>query len=334
MIDQTHRAAAAAPRPISPAREIPAAARFARQSLRFILIGLALYVGLFVLAEQLVYANTVRNRFLAVKTAPLPRYDLVILGASHAAVFDYEDMNARLEGMTGAHVLNLSTVGGGIMVNRLLLDYFLARHDTTAVVYFLDSFAFYSPQWNEERLKDTRLFDRAPLDPELASVLLRTPAARGEVLDYVTGFSKINNQDRFRSDIGDDEALRFGTTYRPIPQIDAQRIRYLYPGPIDEATFDRYLIEFEDLVRSLESRGVRLIVIKPPIPERVYRALPSEARFDERVATVLARHAVEFHDMSLVCNDERFFFNTDHLNRAGVLNYYRTCLGPVLVGPH
>ena len=132
-----------------------------------------------------------------IRTAPQADYDRVILGASHAAVFDFDDMNGRLEQMTGARILNLSVVGGGVVVNRLLLDYFLVRHRTEAIVYVVDSFAFYSSEWNEERLEDARLFQRAPFDPALARLLAGSGAPPMVALDYVSGFSKINNPDRF-----------------------------------------------------------------------------------------------------------------------------------------
>lgn len=311
-------------------RERSGVVGFLRRGALFVLIGLVLYLGLYVAAERLVYGYALRNRFFLVHTAPLPRYDQVILGASHAAVFDFEDMNARLEALTGSRIINLSVVGSGVVVNRLLLDYFLAKRETTSVVYFLDSFAFYSRQWNEERLNDTRLFVRAPLDPTLGWLLLRNPASRLSAVDYLSGFSKINNPDRFSVDIGEDEALRFNSTYRPIRQIDAQRIRFLYPDRVEADVFHHYLGELEDLLRDVSSRGIRLVVIKPPIPERVYTMLPEEAAFDAAVRPMLQRYGVEFHDLSLVANEDRFYYNTDHLNRTGVLYVYENYLGRIL----
>lgn len=303
---------------------------FLRSGLLFILLGVLIYLGLYVASDQLVYRYAKRNRFYAIKTAPLSEYDYVILGASHAAVFDYEDMNARLEEMTRSRILNLSVVGGGIAVNRLLLEYFLAGHQAKQAVYFLDSFAFYSRDWNEDRLNDTRLFDRAPFDAALAQVLLQNPASRSVALDYLIGFSRINNPDRFKADISDDEASRFKTTYRPVKQIDTQRIEYLYPKQIDQGVFRHYIGEFEALILYLKQRDIRLIVIKPPIPTRVYNMLPNEQPFDLTLKSILERNDVEFHDWSLVSNDEKFFFNTDHLNRDGVLNFYENDLKGLL----
>ncbi len=164
-----------------------------------------------------------------VRTATPTEYDVLILGASHAAVFDFDDMNRRLEEMTRSRILNLSVVGGGVVVNRLLLDYFSVRHRTAAIVYVVDSFAFYSREWNGRRLEDARLFQRAPFDPALARLLLRSGAPLMVAFDYVSGFSKINNPDRFGLD-RPAEAARFDRRYRPVDQIDRQRIAYLYPA--------------------------------------------------------------------------------------------------------
>ena len=198
---------------------------FLRSAAAFVALGIVLYIGLCAVAEWLVYHNGDRNRFFMVRTAAPTEYDVLILGASHAAVFDFDDMNRRLEEMTRSRILNLSVVGGGVVVNRLLLDYFSVRHRTAAIVYVVDSFAFYSREWNERRLEDARLFQRAPFDPALARLLLRSGAPLMVAIDYVSGFSKINNADRFGLD-RPAEAARFDRRYRPVDQIDRQRIAY------------------------------------------------------------------------------------------------------------
>jgi len=289
-----------------------------------------LYAVVYIAAEQLVYAYAKRNRFYVVKTAPLPQYDYVILGASRALTFDYEDMNAQLEQMTGKHILNLANVGSGVTVNRLMLDYFMMGHRADTVVYVVDSFGFYSRQWNEDRLQDSALFQRAPFDPALVAVLLARPEGRAVLLDYVTGFSKINNPNRFAPDINDDEANKFRKIYRPIKQIDTQRLEYLYPKTAEPGAYARYLAAFEDLVRSVRQNNMHMLVVKAPLPERIYRALPNEAQFDRDLKAILDRYGVEFYDYSLVDNEDKYFYNTDHLNREGVLNFFEHYLKDVL----
>lgn len=310
----------------------PAATAFLRRAASFTVIGMVVYAGLLAASEALVYRQADRNRFFTVRTALAAPYHYVILGASHAAALDYQDMTARLEQMSSSRVLNLAEVGSGIAMNRLLLDYFFTRHTTAAVVYVVDSFAFYSEEWNEDRLRDASLFFRAPFDPALARLLLREPAGRSIALDYVLGFSKINNQDRFEIDRFPDEGARFERSYRPVAQIDRQRLEYLYPQPVDLGVRDRYFAAFEDLVRDVRERGLRFLVVRPPLPERIRRQLPGEDAFDAALQSRLAPYGVEWHDFSRVGNEEKYFYDTDHLNREGVLYFFEQHLAPVLRG--
>ena len=84
------------------------------------------------------------------------------------------------------------------------------------------------------------------------------------------------------------------------------------------------------MVETLRQEKINLIVVKPPIPARVYQMLPNESQFDTALKLLLDRHHIEFHDFSLTSNDEKFFFNTDHLNRMGVLNFFELDLKAIL----
>jgi hypothetical protein len=305
---------------------------FLRTAVVFVAIGALLYGGLYAAAERLVYQRADRNRFFMVRTAPLAEYDYLILGASHAAVFDFDDMNQRLEDLTGARILNLSVVGGGVVVNRLLLDYFLERRRAGALVYVVDSFAFYSSEWNERRLDDARLFQRAPFDPALARLLLRSGAAPMVGVDYVTGFSKINNPDRFGPD-RPAEAARFDRRYRPVDQIDRQRIAYLYPSIEDQAVRgnrDRYVAEFEALLAGAREHGMRVILLRPPLPPRTRALIPGEEEFDVELRAVAATTGAEVHDFSKAIDDTAMYFDTDHLNRTGVTHFFERYLAGIL----
>lgn len=305
---------------------------FLRRAALFIGVGAAIYAGLYLASERLVYEYAERNRFHAVRMAPHSEYDAVILGASRAAVFDYRDMNQRLEVLTGARILNLATVGAGVVVNRLLLDYFLTERTTRTVVYVLDSFAFYSSEWNEERLGDASLFRRAPWDPVLARRLLTMPGARQAGFEYLTGFQKINNPDRFEPDLFPAEGAAFDRTYRPVPQIDRQRLEFLYPGEVGaEALRNQpYLEEFASLIRSVQERGMRVVVIRPPLPERMYEMIPGEAEFEAAARAMVEALGAEFHDFTRVGNDPEYFHDSDHLNQTGVLAFFENHLAELI----
>lgn len=308
------------------------AAAFLRTAVPFLAIGLVLYGTLYAAAEWLVYRHGDRNRFFMIRTAPRVEYDHVVLGASHAAVFDFADMNRRLEEMTGTHILNLSVVGGGVVVNRLLADYFLADRRTDTIVYVVDSFAFYSPEWNERRLEDARLLQRAPFDPTLARLLFRSRAGPIVGLDYVTGFSKINSPDRFSPDQPAD-AARFDRRYRPVEQIDRQRIGYLYPRAIDDVARQnrgRYLAVLEEFLVDARARGIRVILVRPPLPPQTRAMIPGEPAFDEALEAVAARTGAALHDLSATIDDTAMYFDTDHLNRAGVEHLFERHLAGIM----
>jgi hypothetical protein len=316
-----------------PGSEADEARAFLRRGGWFTLVGFFLYLGVYLGSEWLVYETAQRNRFFTVKAAPQSQYNHVILGASHAAVFDYRDMNARLEELTETQILNLATEGSGVTVNRILLEYFYETGlETDTVVYVVDSFAFYSPDWNEVRLQDAELYARAPFDPTLARILLANPAGRPVLLNYLTGFSKINNGNRLDSDLFEAEGSRFDRSYRPIAQIDRQRLRFLYPDNIDASTLEGspYLQEFEALAGYVQDRGDRFIIIRPPMPERIYQMIPNEQEFDRIIRQLAQRHGVEVHDFTAVNNAADYFYDSDHLNQIGTLQFFDRHLQSVL----
>lgn len=296
----------------------------------FLLVGLALYGILYAASERLVLQHGQRSRAFMVATASDQPYDYVILGASHALPLDFGDMNRRLEQAAGARVINLGIEGGGIVPARFLLDYFLARHRTDAVVLVLDSFAYYSRQWNEDRINDPKLLLRAPLDYDLAIRLWRLPATRPLLAGYLSGFYKINNADRTQPDISDTERTRFTRVYRTNANLDRQRLAFLYPEKVDAALLDRYLGELEAMVRELEARKIRLVVVKTPLPGRVLGALKGEEAFDARVRAILEPRGIQVHDFTRQANEDKFFYDTDHLNKDGAGNFIDTLLGPLL----
>ena len=288
----------------------------------FVAVGLLLYGGVFAASESLVYRRALRNRFYAVKNARPEPYDYVILGASHALPLDFADTNSKVEQATGARIINLAMPGAGIVPNRLVLEYFLAKHRTRAVVYVLDSFIVTSRQWNEDRLTDVKLMHRAPFDPALARLMV-SYASRGLInplvpLNYITGFPKVNNADRFKPDMHEMEG-KYDRVYRPSEREARKRVEYLYPKQLSEDVIAGYIGMFAELSSFLRARSVPLIVVKLPVPAYYAALLPREDELTRRLMSVLDGD-VPFYDLTRVGNDERFFFDTDHLNRDGVRN--------------
>lgn len=306
-----------------------------KSALVFAGIGLLLYGAVYYASERLVYRTGDSNPFFKMATAEERAYDWVILGASHAMPLDFADFNMQMERETGLRILNLATPGTGPLYNRFVLERFLKRHRTRRVLYVLDSFAFYSAQWNEDRFADAKLLRRTPFDPALAWQFLRysldDDVKATAVLDYVTGFSKINNRERFKPDIWEGEN-KFDRVARPSTAADRKRIEYLYPEAApDPAVFSRYLAVMETLIALARQEDALVVVIKMPVPARFYSQLPDEAAFNDAISQLLAADNVPFHDFSGEMDEPRFYFDTDHLNRAGLTAFFSRYLKAVLV---
>jgi hypothetical protein len=308
--------------------------RLGKFALLFIAIGLALYAGVYCAAERLMLHTGRSNPFFKIATAQETTLDWVILGASHAMPLDFADFNAQMQRETGLRILNLAAPGTGPLYNRFVLEHFLRAHRTKNVLYVVDSFAFYSRSWNEERFADAKLLRRTPLESAIAARLWGYARDEGvdprAVLDYVTGFSKINNRERFERDVWEGEA-QFERVYRPSASAVKKRIAYLYPDKTEATALSRYLEAFSALIATARRAGASVVVIKMPTPPQYRSQLPDEAAFDQAMSRLLATAEVRFHDFSQAVDEPRFYFDTDHLNRAGLTEFFVRYIRPVLI---
>lgn len=297
--------------------------RLINSALLFIAIGLAICAGLFYGAERLMLRKGHSNPFFKMATVQGP-FDWVILGASHAMPLDFGDFNTLLQSETRQRVLNLASPGTGPLYNRFVLEHLLTQHRARNVLYVVDSFSFYSPTWNEDRFADAKLLRRTPFEYVIAQRLWSYVRQEGvdprAVLDYVTGFSKINNRERFQRDAWEGEP-QFDRVFRPSKTAVTKRIDYLYPDktPVDARA--RYLDEFSALIALAQRQGMDVTVIKMPVPPQFRSQLPDEAAFDGAMSQMLAARGVRFHDVSATIDEPRFYFDTDHLNRAGLTEF-------------
>lgn len=311
------------------------AKRLVRSALAFVACGLLLYAALYYAAEQLVRSTGHSNAFFKIATLEQPAVDWVILGTSHAMPLDFDGFNALMERETGLKIVNLAAPGAGPLYNRFVLEHFLRDHRTRNLLFVADSFAFYSRTWNEDRLADPKLLARTPRDPAVAARLLQYVRHEGvdprAVLDYATGFTKINNRDRFKTDKWEGEA-QFERVARPSASAVKKRIDYLYPDRTSAVALDRYMEDFSQLVQGARQAGARVVVIRLPTPPNFRSQLPAEAQFDAALARASAQAGVPVHDFSGAVSEPRLYFDTDHLNRAGLTEFFNRHLRALLAG--
>ncbi len=309
--------------------------RLGKSALIFVTIGIALYAGVYCAAEQLLYRTGKTNPFYKIATSERVEFDWVILGASHAMPLDFADFNGFMERETGLRIINLAAPGTGPLYNRFVLEQFLAKHRVRNMLYVVDSFAFYSALWNEDRFADAKLLRRTPASLAVARRLIDHSRRDGidprAVLDYVSGFSKINNRERFEPDIWEGEK-QFDRVYRTSTAAVRSRIDYLYPKPPTAAALSRYLAEFEKIVTLARERGINVVAIKMPVPAQYRGRIPNEAAFDDAMTRLAAAQRFSFHDLSKALDEPRYYFDTDHLNRAGLTLFFHQELKKILTG--
>ena len=309
----------------------------AKSALCFIAIGLALYCGAYYAAERIMDRSGRSNAFFKIARLQEPAVDWLILGASHAMPLDFADFNAGMERETGLKIVNLAAPGAGPLYNRFVLEHFLREHRARNLLYVLDSFAFYSRTWNEDRFADAKLLRRTPFEPAIARRLWDYVLHEGvdprAALDYVSGFSKINDRERFEPDVWEGEA-QFERVYRPSTTATAKRVAYLFDNKTPEEARARYLVAFSSLVALAQHEGMRVVVVKLPVPPQYRSRLPDEAAFDAALARVLGPRNILVRDFSAAIAEPRFYFDTDHLNRAGLTEFFNRELKALLVsGP-
>ena len=306
----------------------------AKSALLFIAIGLALYGGVYYAAERLMLSTGRSNAFFKIAETEPREVDWLILGASHAMPLDFADFNAGMERETGLTIVNLAAPGAGPLYNRFVLEHFLREHRARNLLYVLDSFAFYSRTWNEDRFADAKLLRRTPFEPAIAWRLWDYSRREGvdgvAVLDYLSGFSKINNRERFEPDVWEGEA-QFERVYRPATTATAKRIADLFDNQTPEEAGARYLVAFSSLVALAQHEGMRVVVVQLAVPPQYRTQLPDEPAFDEALAGVLAPRNIPLRDFSPAITEPRFYFDTDHLNRAGLTAFFNRELKAILL---
>jgi hypothetical protein len=306
----------------------------ARSALAFIAIGLALYAGVYALAERLLYTTGKSNPLFKIETSTRSDYDWVILDASHAMPLDFADFNATMQRETNLAIINLASTGSGPLYNRFVLEHFLRQHRARHLLYIVDSFSFWSKEWNEDRFADAKLLRRTPFTWTIARSLIdysrHESVSALTVADYMTGFSKINNRERFQRDQWEAEA-QFDRVYRPSPSVLKKRIEYLYPPPVSQEPLNRYMAAFAGLIALAQQQGMDVVLIEAPVPAQFSTAKPADPAFTAAIARLVAERGLAFHDFSTALPEPRDYFDTDHLNRTGVTEFFERHLRPILL---
>jgi len=248
-------------------------------------------------------------------------FDVVMLGTSHGRTFSRYGNHEELERILESRILNLSKGnGGGPFPEFLFLDYFFRQGNTADVVlYVIDPWVLYSPQWNEENF----FLSDEPLNAEFLALALQQGTDRQVMSNYVKtklGFSWFLSKPAI---VSRDE--------RSLSEIDQESVKRrrenLYPDGMNESYANssaQYTEKILDLVRSNQAKAIFII------PPTLLGDLPGEGDLVKRLEKWREVYSIEFFDFSNAIVDPSLYGDHDHLNSNGIEIFIQQFIKPIL----
>jgi hypothetical protein len=163
----------------------------------------------------------------------------------------------------------------------------------------------------------------------MAGMVMQQGVDPRAMADYLTAFSKLNQPTRFETDQLQGAAI-FGREARPSRHAVKSRVEYLYPeGPGTQASAPA-LEAFTQLIDEMREAGAEFTVLRLPLPEHFRAALPDDTALFAALEDIMSARDVRYFDLSEALNDPALYFDTDHLNRAGVEALWRDHLQGII----
>ena len=282
--------------------------RFLFNSIIFIAINLGIAGGYLYLNQNWYEYNNWNTYSSLLPMRDNQKYDLLILGSSHARVFSSFGNHERVENILGVKMLNLSKTASGLLPQKALLEYFYERGNSTSkILYILDPQIFYSAKWNE----DNYFLEDEPLYLGFLWCALREGISYEVLTNYVRSkFSFYWLSSRAPVvELYEDTALS---------RIDKEAVRkrkeFLYSDGLKKEIFEHYARMMKELVLSAQKHNTKIVFIYPP-------TLLGDLSGSKEVADLVESFkdsGVHFYDFSNVLKEHNYYQDHDHLNTSGV----------------
>ncbi len=307
-----------------------------QSALLFMAIALALYAALYVASEQLLRRNGHSNPLFKIANCAKSERRLGRCSARRTRCRWISTTSTRASSAPrGQRIVQLAAPGTGPLYNRFVFEHFLHRHNTRNLLYVVDAFAFYSRTWNEDRFSDAKLLRRTPWDAALAARLARYVRDEGvevgALLDLRQWFFEDQQPRALRARcLGRRGAVRACSAtgawrHRPSASPTCTRTRPRLRRWRATCAGSTPCWPWRD------SRACRCWSSRCRCRGNFVSNCPTRRPSTRRLAHVLAAHGARLADLSAAIDDPRSYFDTDHLNRAGLQAFIDRSLTPLLV---
>lgn len=289
-----------------------------------LLVFIVLWAGLQAFQFRYRYDNSQTEACVRV-TPKDQKFDLVFIGSSRARSLSRNGNHALVEKILNAKVLNISRAAGGVVPEYVYLSYFYDRGNAARkLVYFVDPFGFFSPQYNE----NNEFAEIEPLQPLFLWEMIKAHIAAKQIYRYL--------ENQISWFMFSEKPVNAGSMEDQIQKIDPEAIRKrmgsLYFDGADPALFAShapYLRKILDLALSRGTEQVYLIfaptrITKEPGAETVLGLIR------QTLADPKYQGKVHFVDHREAMPGLLGFRDHDHMNTVGVVNYTQRYLRKVL----
>lgn len=239
-------------------------------------------------------------------------FDFVIIGTSRAREFSRSGNDKIVARFTGRKFFNLSKGGGhgGIVPNIMAWKYFSQRGNRTKhLVYFIDSWVFFSSKWNEENY----CLEDEPFSFGVLRLAVTSGLSAGSIINYFK--SKLKPSYFLDKPISQETNRKFLTSADSF--LISEQNRKSFPDGLNQENFRKYSVIFKAFIQSLQAEGIAVTFVLPPT------LLYNEPGNDQLVELLKSIEHTEIYDHRHLLEDPKLFYDHPHMNSRGVEKYVR-----------
>jgi hypothetical protein len=248
------------------------------------------------------------------------KYDVVILGSSHARSLSRSGNHQRMENILEKKIANLAKGhgAGGIKNQYLYLSYFLDKGNTAdTLIYFIDPFVFYNDYMDNNNF----IYNNEPFSIDFALHIIRHGTRTETFLNYLK--YKLKPYWWAYQPDSDTAETAFLTT------VDSakfnKRLAVMYPDELKKDVFDEKVKRLQKLTALAQQHNMKIIFIIPPT---LMGKLPAH---DNMLNMLQANYSqIPVYDFSLSISQPPYYYDLDHLNTSGVVYFMENYVKEVL----
>lgn len=232
--------------------------------------------------------------------------DILFLGSSHA----FRGFDPRIFSKAGYKTFNLGTMAQTPSETELLVDRYIDKMQPRIVVYEVYGKTFCLD--GIESASDIISNDKN----DLFSLILAADHPHLKIVNTLL-FSEL--LDFLNLDRKSETYTVKGDEYVAGGYVSCENTTYEVHHPEESwITLEEKFVIFERIIRKLESRNIKLLLVQAPIPQARYQQITNRQDFDTKIAKY--GPYLNFNYITAV-NDTLDFYDTHHLNQNGVAKF-------------